>query len=193
MTNGTQAKRADGRQRVLDAALAQFARHGVGATSLQMIADEMGVTKAALYYHFKTKDEIVLAVVQPALRRLTTVLEESEAQRSQAARTRTFLQGFVQLVVENRTLLGLAWGDAHIAQIGLGHVPGFEGIDERFMRILLGDDPAPEQVVCADVALSGIAISASAPQFAQMSDEDLGAALFEAGQRLVPQRRRRTR
>ncbi|GAB3279548.1 TetR/AcrR family transcriptional regulator [Kineosporia babensis] len=188
----TTARRVDGRQRVLDAALAQFAKNGVGATSLQMIADEMGVTKAALYYHFKTKEEIVLAVVQPALRRLSEVLEEAEAQRSQAARTRTFLDGFVRLVVQNRTLLGLAWGDAHITQIGLGHVPGFEGIDDRFMAILLGEDPTMEQIICADVALSGIAISASAPRFAEMNDDDLAAALIEAGQRLVPQRRRRS-
>ncbi|WP_197510875.1 TetR/AcrR family transcriptional regulator [Tessaracoccus coleopterorum] len=41
-----------GRERVLDAALDLFARNGVTATSLQAIADHLGLTKAAIYHHF---------------------------------------------------------------------------------------------------------------------------------------------
>jgi AcrR family transcriptional regulator len=40
--------------RVIAAALELFSRNGVGGTSLQMIADEIGVTKAAIYYQYKT-------------------------------------------------------------------------------------------------------------------------------------------
>src|SRR5689334_14173118 len=43
-------------QRIVDAAVPLFAEHGVGGTSLQMIADAVGVTKAAVYHQFKTKD-----------------------------------------------------------------------------------------------------------------------------------------
>src|SRR5579862_7894371 len=46
--------------RVSEAALELFSQHGVGGTSLQMIADALGVTKAAVYHQFKTKDEIVI-------------------------------------------------------------------------------------------------------------------------------------
>ena len=42
-----------------------FGQHGVGGTSLQMIADEIGVTKAAVYHQYNTKEEIV----QPWLKR----------------------------------------------------------------------------------------------------------------------------
>ena len=59
----------DTRTRLLETALELFTRHGVEGTSLQMIADALGVTKAAVYYHFKTKDEITEAVTEPALRR----------------------------------------------------------------------------------------------------------------------------
>ena len=48
--------------RIIEAALREFARNGVGGTSLQMIADDIGVTKAAVYHQYKTKDEIVRAV-----------------------------------------------------------------------------------------------------------------------------------
>ena len=50
--------------RVLDAALVLIAEHGVSGTSLQMIADAMGVTKAAVYRQFRTKDEIVIAITE---------------------------------------------------------------------------------------------------------------------------------
>jgi AcrR family transcriptional regulator len=56
-----------GQQRVLEAALDLFAEHGVSGTSLQMIADRMGVTKAAVYHQFRTKEEIVFAVIDPDL------------------------------------------------------------------------------------------------------------------------------
>jgi AcrR family transcriptional regulator len=48
--------------RIIDAALALFAERGIGGTSLQMIADAIGVTKAAVYHQYNTKDEIVVAV-----------------------------------------------------------------------------------------------------------------------------------
>ena len=47
---------------MLDAALALFADNGVSGTSLQMIADAVGITKAAVYHQFRTKEQIVLAV-----------------------------------------------------------------------------------------------------------------------------------
>ena len=47
--------------RTLKAALDLFAEYGVGATSYQMIADAIGVTKGAIYHQFNTKDEIIIA------------------------------------------------------------------------------------------------------------------------------------
>jgi AcrR family transcriptional regulator len=48
--------------RVVDAALLLFGEHGIAGTSLSMIAEAIGVTKAAIYHQYNTKDEIVLAV-----------------------------------------------------------------------------------------------------------------------------------
>ena len=50
--------------RIITAAFDLFARHGVSGTSLQMIADSIGVTKAAVYHQYPTKDEIVIAVAE---------------------------------------------------------------------------------------------------------------------------------
>ncbi|MER5639900.1 helix-turn-helix domain-containing protein [Kitasatospora sp. NPDC002227] len=60
----TQSPRSDTRVRIIDVALELFASQGYEKTSLREIADRLGVTKAALYYHFKTKDDIVHGIVQ---------------------------------------------------------------------------------------------------------------------------------
>ncbi|WP_231750959.1 TetR/AcrR family transcriptional regulator, partial [Mycobacterium sp. NAZ190054] len=58
------------RARVLDVALTLFTRHGYAGTSLQMIADEMGVTKGALYYHFRAREDLLRALVAPLVEQL---------------------------------------------------------------------------------------------------------------------------
>jgi AcrR family transcriptional regulator len=56
------AKAPDTRDRILDIALDLFTEQGYDGTSLRQIADQLGVTKAALYYHFTSKEEILLAL-----------------------------------------------------------------------------------------------------------------------------------
>jgi len=53
---------ASTRERILDVALDLFTEKGFDGTSLREIAERLGVTKAALYYHFASKDDILLAL-----------------------------------------------------------------------------------------------------------------------------------
>ena len=50
------------RQRILDVALDLFIDQGYDGTSLRQIADRLGITKAALYYHFGAKEDILMAL-----------------------------------------------------------------------------------------------------------------------------------
>ncbi|MET8697439.1 TetR/AcrR family transcriptional regulator [Kitasatospora sp. NPDC058032] len=59
----THGPRSDTRARIVAVALELFSEHGYERTSLREIADRLGVTKAALYYHFKTKEDIVQGIV----------------------------------------------------------------------------------------------------------------------------------
>lgn len=63
------------KERILSAAAAAFLHHGYGNTPLSAIAQEVGVTKAALYYHFPSKDQILVALVGPLLDRIDALLE----------------------------------------------------------------------------------------------------------------------
>jgi AcrR family transcriptional regulator len=50
------------REKILNIALDLFTEHGYDKTSLREIADELGLTKAAVYYHFERKEDILLAL-----------------------------------------------------------------------------------------------------------------------------------
>jgi len=56
------AEAASTRERILDVALDLFIEKGFDGTSLREIAERLGVTKAALYYHFASKDDILMAL-----------------------------------------------------------------------------------------------------------------------------------
>src|SRR6058998_1711357 len=57
-------RRGNTRQRIQDVALELFAEQGYDKTSLREIAERLDVTKAALYYHFKSKEDIVASLVE---------------------------------------------------------------------------------------------------------------------------------
>jgi AcrR family transcriptional regulator len=67
------------RRRLLDAAIARFAADGLGA-SFDAVAADAGATKGALYHHFGSKDGLVQAVYQEAVRRHAQRVLERSAQ-----------------------------------------------------------------------------------------------------------------
>ena len=70
----------DTRTRLIEVAIDLFTRHSFAGTSLQMIADELGFTKAAIYHHFRTREQLLAAVLEPMLDELRTVVESAETQ-----------------------------------------------------------------------------------------------------------------
>ncbi|CAL9275370.1 hypothetical protein SUDANB5_03877 [Streptomyces sp. SudanB5_2050] len=70
-----QRRRGDTRRRIQDVALALFAEQGYEKTSLREIAERLDVTKAALYYHFKTKEEILVSIFEGLVRPVEELIE----------------------------------------------------------------------------------------------------------------------
>lgn len=67
------------RQRIINAADSLFYRRGYNQTSFQDISDATGIPRGNFYYYFKTKDEILNAVVNTRITGLTTMLNQCEA------------------------------------------------------------------------------------------------------------------
>ncbi|MEU6320505.1 TetR/AcrR family transcriptional regulator [Streptomyces sp. NPDC047009] len=73
-------RRGDTRQRIQDVALELFAGQGYEKTSLREIAEQLDVTKAALYYHFKTKEEILVSIFEDLSRPIDELIEWAKGQ-----------------------------------------------------------------------------------------------------------------
>ncbi|MGC1185142.1 MAG: TetR/AcrR family transcriptional regulator [Candidatus Dormiibacterota bacterium] len=52
------------RDRIMEAAIDLFTEQGFDKTSLREVADRVGVTKAALYYHFRSKEELLSSLIE---------------------------------------------------------------------------------------------------------------------------------
>ncbi|MFE5820067.1 TetR/AcrR family transcriptional regulator [Streptomyces sp. NPDC056479] len=75
MDGTKQRRRGNTRQRIQDVALELFAEQGYEKTSLREIAERLDVTKAALYYHFKTKEEIIVSLFEDLTQPIEDLIE----------------------------------------------------------------------------------------------------------------------
>jgi AcrR family transcriptional regulator len=78
---------SEGRERVLMEAQRLFVASGFAAVSMQQIAEAAGMTKAALYYHFRHKEDLFLHVIERELSRLRSGLTDGIS-RQDATRDR---------------------------------------------------------------------------------------------------------
>ncbi|MGD8193032.1 TetR/AcrR family transcriptional regulator [Herbiconiux sp. P18] len=158
-------RRGESRRRLLDVALNLFAQHGVNGTSLQMIADALGVTKAAVYHQFASKDAIVLAVATPALDRMTSAVTYAESLTTPAERFDAMLDGLVDLVLEHREFAAALQRDPEMARLLRGDAR-YLSTTTRFDRVLIGDQPSPEARVALAAAGGGLMVAGVDPSLA---------------------------
>ena len=170
--------------RVIAAALKLFAAKGVGGTSLQMIADEIGVTKAAVYHQYNTKDAIVLAVAETELARLEMVVASAEAEATPRRARDTLITGIVDLSVDRRHTVSTILNDPVIAGFFARHVL-FRDVMHRLRHLLIGDDAGPEANVRTAMMLAAISGAATHPFARELDVETLRRQLLHLARRFL--------
>ena len=108
------------RRRILDVALELFVEQGYDRTSLREIAERLGFSKAALYYHFKAKDDILQALAETIMADLEEVLERVGREPPGPERARHALTELVDLMLRQR----------RIAQLILTQSPAIQRLKE---------------------------------------------------------------
>jgi AcrR family transcriptional regulator len=170
--------------RIITAALDLFASHGVGGTSLQMIADEIGVTKAAVYHQYKTKDEIVLAAAEAELARLQTIIEAAEAEPSRTRARDRLVRGMVDVAVDRRRIVSTILSDPVIVGFFAEHET-FRDVLHRLRRLLIGDDAGAEARVRTAMLIASISGAVIHPFVVDLDDEVLRAELLRLTRRFL--------
>jgi AcrR family transcriptional regulator len=168
-SRAAQAERT--RQQILETAQRLFTEYGYDATSLQMIADDLGLTKAAVYYHFRAKVDIRHEIMRPRVERLRTLLDEAAAIRGRRARVEHLVNGFVDFFVAFRQY-DLTTIDIAAKREKLDDDP--LSMRLRALTLLFGDNPtAAERLAFMAVSV----IPGYLPELADLSDEELREAL----------------
>jgi AcrR family transcriptional regulator len=173
--------------RIIEAALVLFAEHGISGTSLQMIADAIGVTKAAVYHQYKTKDEIILSVAQVVLAGLEAAVTAAEGEPSRSRAREVLIAEMIDLAVARRRMAGVLQRDPVMLRFLEEHEP-FRRVMERVNRVLMGGVPGPRGRVQAATIAAAIAGSVIHPLVLDLDDESLRSQLLKQAKKLLPLR-----
>jgi AcrR family transcriptional regulator len=173
--------------RIIEAALALFAEHGISGTSLQMIADAIGVTKAAVYHQYNAKDEIVLAVAEVVLTGLEAAVTAAEAERSLARAREVLIAEMTDLAVERRGMASVLQRDPVMLRFLEEHEP-FRRVMERVNRVLMGGASDARGRVLAATLAAAIAGAVIHPLVLDLDDESLRSHLLKQVRKLLPLR-----
>lgn len=115
------------RERILDVAAELFVDQGYENTSLREIADRLGFTKAALYYHFPSKEQILQALLEP----LGELQEEVARDLEQATSIEEWADGIthiVEVLFDNLRPFRIMLRNRNVIEM-LGHT--YETMDEH--------------------------------------------------------------
>jgi AcrR family transcriptional regulator len=179
---------AQTRERILDIALELFTRLGYEKTSLRDIAERLGITKAALYYYFERKEDILIELHLRLHAIGSHMLDELEAAPDGPARVAIWprlAERLIDFIVENRELVLLHSRNRSafeaLAQSERNRTEN-EDLEARFARVLSSPAiPLRERVRMAAMlgAITEVFIE-SGIAFADAPPEELAALVREA-------------
>jgi AcrR family transcriptional regulator len=142
---------ADTRRRILAIALELFSTRGYAGTSMRDIAETMHMTKAALYYHFESKEQILEAVTEPIRVEMDLLLQEAAGPAPLTPEQ--LLTRLADMLSRHALLIGTVFNDPSSG--GRGH---HLQAREKFRPIvgILAGDGGPDRVVRARCAIGAV-------------------------------------
>lgn len=117
--------------RILVVALELFVDQGYEKTSIGQIASRVGLTKAALYYHFNAKDDILISLVTPYLQAVDGLLADAPSSGRAHDRRREVLSSYLDVLLEHSAVIRFVARDVS----AVNH-PRIRGMADEQMRRL---------------------------------------------------------
>ncbi|MBF6238136.1 Intercellular adhesion protein R [Nocardia otitidiscaviarum] len=159
---------------IRDVALRLFSTRGFEQTSLREVADEVGITKASLYYHYSSKQDLLLAVIEPVFADMRAMAAEIDEREYSRDAVREILTRQLRSMLDHRPIGrmfvndGVAVGNA----IGRNYEQMLE-MHSKLCRWLAGPDADPEALLRASAALDVVKTALLSQQIAPDVDEEL--------------------
>ncbi|HEX4818339.1 MAG TPA: helix-turn-helix domain-containing protein [Nonomuraea sp.] len=178
--------REDTRTRIQEIALRLFTEQGYEATSLREIAEELGVTKAALYYHFKTKDDIVASLVDLRIAELEELLAWTRSRPKTAETRRELLERYAENLRLPRTLEVARFLERN--QTAMRDHPKLKRMRETMMaltRELGSPGDTPVERISHAMAFFALHAGKWLTQESGLSEDEVDKASMEVARRLL--------
>ena len=150
----------DAARRLVVAAVQAFAERGYHATTTRDIAGRAGMSPAALYIHYKTKEELLYQISKVGHQRSLAMLSEArDAEGSAAERLATAVRVFVRWHAEHHTT-------GRVVQYELGalapehytEIVALRRQSEEAIRSIIGDGVADDEFDVPDVSGTTLAV-----------------------------------
>ena len=125
---------ADTRDDILAVAIELFTEQGYEATSLRQISERLGFSKAALYYHFKSKEDILRAALEPMIVYINGFVDRTEDVESLEAWWIT-IEGVIDWIFDHYALFGLMERNRKVVRLMAEHSHEFQSHERLHQRI----------------------------------------------------------
>ncbi|HEU5473808.1 MAG TPA: helix-turn-helix domain-containing protein [Actinophytocola sp.] len=172
----------DTRDAIRDVALELFGRQGYEKTSLREISERLGMTKAALYYHYPSKQALLLALVEPLIAEWKTVADKATTLAHSTPNIERVLGDCLDVLLSHRAIAGMFSRDVPAILEALGPFYGdLMELTKRLHTWLAGPEPSTADRVraVATTEVLGSALGWS-PLLAEVGDDELRAILLDA-------------
>jgi AcrR family transcriptional regulator len=173
--SGNRRQTPDTKAQIQEVALGLFIEQGFSATSLQQIADRIGVTKAALYYHFPSKAELARSIFLPWKEDLDAFLDDAEAHPERPPRE--VIGDAFDVLVKHRGAFTAMMVDGSIIR----HVDLMSWTAEwaaRLQGVFIGPNPTIYQQTRVAIAFGGL--NDAVFLLAQLPEEEVRPAAIDA-------------
>ncbi len=177
---------SDTRTRIQDVALDLFIEQGYEATSLREIAEKLGVTKAALYYHFKTKEDIVASMVEVRMAAIDELIAWAKGLPRTVENRRELVRRYAAHLAETRQHQMMRFFERN--QTSLRGHPATEKMRDRMLEMLefLTDpDALPTEQLKSSLAIFAVHATWFVLRDEAMTDEQRKQAGLEVAMELV--------
>ncbi|BDU03619.1 TetR/AcrR family transcriptional regulator [Nocardia sputorum] len=173
-TPGAVAAGGGTKSAIRDAAVKLFGAKGFEQTSLREVADAVGITKASLYYHYASKLDLLLAIIDPIVDHMRSVVDDLDQMPHDAESIRQVLRTYLRGLIHHRDAGALVVRDTvTIINAMADRYPDLMDASQALREWLAGPDATEEAQLRACAALEVIGVALVSKELVPGADDSL--------------------
>ncbi|WP_230329238.1 TetR/AcrR family transcriptional regulator [Nocardia aurantiaca] len=158
---------------IRDAALQLFSTKGFDHSSLREVADAVGITKASLYYHYASKVDLLVAIIEPMFDEVRTQVEGLDDIAHTPENVREVIRQRLRSMLSNRQVGALCMRDTVAIVNALGNrYPDMIELHHRMCRWMAGPDADDDTLLRAAAAMQVLSTAMMSQEIVPHTDTD---------------------